>query len=167
LDFEVAGGLKFGIGWLNEDNGKANGGYAGDNGPQGKAFSMRPSLIGSSSSPRMSNYTYHANQGGQYGDHFDYGEPGELTFGEWHRFDHHIEMNTPGQRDGQQQTWVDGQLAVDKNNIEYRGSSYDFGVGAVWFNCWWGGNDPAPTDQSNYFGELRISTSGPVSQDLE
>lgn len=166
-DFDVGGGLKYGVGWLNEDNGAASGGVS-DGLPDGRAFSVRPSMDpGGSNDAVLKNYTYHGHQDGQYGDGFYYNEHGEINFGQWYRIDQHIKMNAPGQHSGQQHAWVDGNLALSKENLKYRGSNYSFGIGDVWHNCWWGGNDPSPADQSAYFERLYVSTYGPIDNSLE
>jgi len=134
-----SGGGKMGIGWVNDDNGPANGGV--DGGPDGKAFSMRPAIDeGRNSDAVMKNYTYHANQDGQYGTGYRYDEHGEINVGQWYRVDHYLQMNTPGRRDGTMRAWVDGDLALNVTDLELRGSDYDFGIGRAWHNCWFGGN---------------------------
>jgi len=158
-------GGKAGIGFANTQHGPASGGVSG--GPDGKAFSVRPSIDGiqdGSGDYKMSNYTYHADQGGQYGSGFDYDR--SFDFGQWYRIDHHLKMNTPGQRDGELQSWVDGQLAVDER-LRFRNTDRSFGIGRVWHNCYFGGSDPAPKDESVYFDEFYISTRGPIDDSLE
>jgi len=167
--FDVGGGLKAGMGFWNDENdsGAANGGTS-DGLSDGRAYSVRPDMHDQGGgSYNMDCYTYHANMGGSYGEHISYGSVGELSVGTgWHRFDHHIKLNTPGKQDGVLESWIDTQQGINRQNLEYRGSNYSFDLGKAWFDCYWGGSDPSPASQSQFFDELRISTSGPIATDL-
>jgi hypothetical protein len=46
-----------------------------------------------------------------------------LTTGSWHRIEFWVKINTPGQSNGLQRYWIDGQLAGEWLNIGYRTST--------------------------------------------
>ena len=101
-------------------------------------------------------YCYHAEQGGDYGDHFfpsgkvlpfSYKRSGAATFGphfqarpdvipkrgRWYCYEYMVKANTPGRRDGRIACWLDGKLVADFPNLRLRdddGLKIDrFGIG--------------------------------------
>jgi hypothetical protein len=115
---------------------------------------------------KISNYIYHANQSGPYGDviYWDDGPTGQVYFqkGKWNRIEMYYKMNTPGVLNGRLKGWLNGQLALDTNKIMYRmpgGEHLDIGNMAI--NTFYGGGDIswAPTkDQHIYFDNFVVST---------
>lgn len=123
---------------------------------------------------RISNYVYHGDQDGQYGDQFtwDHGtrDDGSIVahvmFGQWYRIDQHVKMNTPGERDGILRGWVDGELGLDESDMYFRDDT-DVKIQRFWFNNFYGGGWTSPQEQSVYFDEFKMSTSGPLADDLD
>jgi hypothetical protein len=66
-------------------------------------------------------YTYHPDMTCCYGNLFLQNDPKlPLTTGIWHDIVVHVDAGTPGQSDGVQQLWIDGQLVVDASGIRWR-----------------------------------------------
>lgn len=65
------------------------------------------------------------------------GPHGMVTINEWHCVEERVKLNTPGVRDGILQTWIDGRLGVDRNDIILREAltpsrpQYDAGPGSI------------------------------------
>jgi hypothetical protein len=97
------------------------------------------------------------------GDDFPYtvgGRAGSFVPGEWQQVRHRLRMNTPGQSDGVVQAWLDGSLALDRHDVAFRGSAYNFLVDAIYFSTFFGGSDAtwAPTsDQTVDYDDFVIS----------
>ncbi len=70
----------------------------------------------------FTQYLYHKNQPGQYGDGLTYSSGAALK-STWQTVTHRIKMNTPSQRNGILQAWVDGALVLNRNNIEFRSTN--------------------------------------------
>ena len=63
-------------------------------------------------------YLYHLDQKGKYGDNLKLGRACET--GRWYRLTQRVKVNTPDQKDGILQVWVDGELVLDRSDIRYR-----------------------------------------------
>jgi hypothetical protein len=112
------------------------------------------------------NYMYHADQPGKYGEDIEWndGTGGQKYFqrGRWHRIELYYKMNTPGVLDGRVKGWLDGELALDTNEIMYRMPGGEgLNIGAFVFKTFYGGGNStwAPSsDQYIYFDNFIIST---------
>jgi hypothetical protein len=107
-------------------------------------------------------YLYHPDQPTIYGEDLPWDLGGQRLFtpGAWHRVEHRIVMNTPGQHDGRVQGWFDGVLSLDAAHVRFRDVD-SFAIDLFYFSTFFGGNDPtwAPNrDESVYFDEFVIAT---------
>jgi hypothetical protein len=111
-------------------------------------------------------YVYHPRQTSKYGVDLPYqldGEPVRFQPGIWHRVEHRVVMNTPGQADGVLQAWIDGRLALDARDRVWRLDA-TVHVDALYFSTFFGGDDPswgAARDESVDFDDFVISTRAP------
>ncbi len=83
--------------------------------------------------------------------------------GRWVCVESRAKLNTPGERDGLNQLWIDGRLEAERRNLDWRGSYVDHGINAVFLEAYW--NQGSPVDQSRWIDNFVISTEpiGPVS----
>lgn len=107
---------------------------------------------------QLSYYTYHADMDTRFGDTFawDVGTGGRLSLGRWHRIGQWIELNAPGENDGVLRGWVDGELAMEKTDVRFRDTA-DLKIQEYWFNVYYGGDEPSPSDNAIYFDTLSLS----------
>jgi hypothetical protein len=71
----------------------------------------------------LSTYAYHADLGGDYGEHLAWtgkGDAGLQELNKWVCIEGEVKVNTPGVRDGVLRTWVNGRLAYQKTNLFLR-----------------------------------------------
>jgi hypothetical protein len=91
-------------------------------------------------------------------EHFGYGIPERfvgpdgrtediLTPGRWHRVEHRVTLNTPGQPDGRYELWIDGHRGVAVDDVEYRTSAHpDLHLNLLMTTWFFGGSqDEYPT----------------------
>ena len=111
-------------------------------------------------------YIYYPNKVQTCGDDFDYldGANKPLTFvpGSWHWVQHRIVMNDDGTKNGIMQSWMDGVLALDLQDFEWRVNGASYGVDGFYFSTFFGGGDAswAPSQsQIVDFDEILVSTS--------
>jgi hypothetical protein len=107
-------------------------------------------------------YVYHVDQPTQYGEDFRWDLGGQRLFrpGTWHRVEHRVVVNTPGQRDGVVQGWFDGTLALDRRNVRFRDVDA-FAIDLFYFSTFFGGSDPtwaAVKDETVDFDRFAIGT---------
>ena len=71
-------------------------------------------------------------------------------------------LNTPGKADGVNQLWIDGRLAVERYNLNWRGSYTGHGINAVFLESYW--LPGSPCEQSRWYDNFVISEKpiGPV-----
>jgi hypothetical protein len=83
--------------------------------------------------------------------------------GRWVCVESRAKLNTPGERDGLNQLWIDGRLEAERRNLDWRGSYVEHGINAVFLEAYW--NQGSPVDQSRWIDNFVISTEpiGPVS----
>jgi hypothetical protein len=108
-------------------------------------------------------YVYHVDQRTQYGEDLPWNVGGQRVFtpGAWHRVEHRVAMNRPGERDGIVQGWFDGALALDRRNIRFRDVD-SFAIDAFYFSTFFGGDDQswAPSkDERVDFDQFVIATA--------
>ncbi len=69
-------------------------------------------------------YSYFPDMSCCYGNLFKQEEPKvETVAGTWHELIIHVDAGTPGQHDGSQQLWIDGQLQIDVQGIRWRNTT--------------------------------------------
>ena len=71
-------------------------------------------------------------------------------------------LNTPGQKDGVNQLWIDGRLECERRNLDWRGNYTEYGINAVFLETYW--NDGSPVTQTRWIDNFVISPKpiGPV-----
>ncbi len=108
-------------------------------------------------------YMYWPDKKNTCGDDFDYLDAGaNVTFvpGTWHRLVHHVVMNAAGQLNGVIEAWFDGKPVLSRRDLGYRVAGQTFGIDALYFSTFFGGNDPswAPaTAQTVDFDDFVVS----------
>lgn len=82
--------------------------------------------------------------------------------GRWVCVESRAKLNTPGQKDGLNQLWIDGRLEAQRRNLDWRGSYDGFGINAVFLETYW--NKGSPVSQRRWIDNFVISTRpiGPV-----
>ncbi len=82
--------------------------------------------------------------------------------GRWVCVEARVKLNTPGEKDGLNQLWIDGRLEAERTGLDWRGSYTKHGVNAVFLEAYW--NKGSPVDQSRWIDNFVISTQpiGPV-----
>lgn len=109
----------------------------------------------------IGTYLYHWAQEGTCGDGLWWGA--SLEQGRWHCVEGHVRLNSPGQSNGLFRGWLDGNQAIRKTGIEYRGPGQgDVGVRHMWHNVYFGGSWPTPNPLSLQYDEVVVSTDGRV-----
>ncbi|MDP2644063.1 MAG: hypothetical protein Q8P24_03930 [Desulfobacterales bacterium] len=76
--------------------------------------------------------------------------------GWWVSVESRAKLNTPGKKDGINQLWIDGRLATERRNLDWRGSYTAHGINAVFLETWW--NNGSPVNQRRWYDEFVIST---------
>lgn len=88
-------------------------------------------------------YVYHPDQPEDFGEDFSWNHGGvERRFqpGIWYEVKTRIVMNTPGQRNGILQSWLNGELALDVKTLRLRDRS-DLSIDVLYFSTFFGGSD--------------------------
>jgi hypothetical protein len=82
--------------------------------------------------------------------------------GRWVAVECRVKLNTPGQKDGWNQLWIDGRLEAERKGLDWRGSYDRHGVNAVFLETYW--NQGSPVTQRRWIDNFVISTRaiGPV-----
>jgi hypothetical protein len=76
--------------------------------------------------------------------------------GRWFCIEHHIKLNDPGQSNGIQEFWIDGNLEARDENLNYAGSYAAYGINAVFIENYWNGG--SPRKQERYIDNFVVST---------
>ena len=82
--------------------------------------------------------------------------------GRWICVEARAKLNTPGEKDGQFQLWIDGRLEAERTTLDWRGTWDEKGINAVFLEAYW--NNGSPVNQSRYVDLFVIATEpvGPV-----
>lgn len=106
---------------------------------------------------QLSSYVYHAQMDGTTGRHFewDVADAGRIDPGRWYRIDNYVRMNAPGEDDGVLRGWVDGVLSLDEGDLRFRDVER-LKVEEFWFDVYYGGVEPSPTDNAVEFRDLAL-----------
>ena len=75
----------------------------------------------------------------------------------WYCIEHHVRLNDPGQANGMQEFWINGQLEAVKTGLDFTGTYAAYGINAVFFENYW--NSGSPRDQERYFDNIVVSTA--------
>ena len=81
----------------------------------------------------------------------------ETVAGQWHELIIHVDAGTPGQHDGSQQLWIDGQLQIDVTGMRWRDTT-DLRVNEFAIVDYMPGS---PKTQHIWFDNIRITTEFP------
>lgn len=103
-------------------------------------------------------YTYHADMRKKYGQNMLWHKDsrGTLQKNRWYCIETYIKLNTPGKHDGILRGWVDGYLAMEKENVMFR-TTEDLKIEEFWVNVYYGGGWQAPSDMHLYIDNLALS----------
>jgi hypothetical protein len=90
------------------------------------------------------------------------GEPTRLFdpshVGRWWCIEVHMQLNTPGNRDGLFEFWIDGALQGRRAELNWVGSYTEYGINAVYLENYWS-SVPFSTVQQRYFDNFVVSTA--------
>jgi|WetSurMetagenome_2_1015567.scaffolds.fasta_scaffold41032_3 hypothetical protein len=88
---------------------------------------------------------------------------GTAESGWWISVEARAKLNTPGQKDGLFQLWIDGRLETERKNLDWRGAYTGHGINAVFLEAYW--NKGSPVAQCRWYDNFVISTKpiGPVT----
>ncbi|OEK08355.1 hypothetical protein A8C32_02580 [Flavivirga aquatica] len=73
-----------------------------------------------------------------WGSGLSWGNKGDMQFNQWYSVKQYIKLNTPGQNNGILRVWVNGKLANEFTDINFRRTK-DLKIYAYWFNYYNGG----------------------------
>src|SRR5579871_271831 len=82
--------------------------------------------------------------------------------GRWVCVESHIKLNTPGQKDGVFELWLDGKREAARNDLDWHGVWNDYAINAVFLENYW--NEGASRREARWFDDFVISTQpiGPL-----
>ena len=82
--------------------------------------------------------------------------------GRWVCVEARAKLNTPGQKDGLIQLWIDGRLEAERRNLAWRGTYTEHGINAVFLETYW--NSGSPVTQRRWIDNFVVSTRpiGPI-----
>lgn len=115
---------------------------------------------------QLETYAYHADMKGYFGDHWIW--PGAaLQRNRWYCIEQQVRLNRPNAADGLLRVWVDGRLAMERQNVRLR-TVEQLRIETAWLNVYHGGTAPSPYDQHLYFDNIvlarrYIGPMGPMS----
>lgn len=93
----------------------------------------------------LGTYAYHAKST-TYGEVLPWSDAdlaGLVEPDRWYCIEQHLKLNTPGREDGLLQVWVDGHLAMSRNDLRLRDLPH-IRIEEVWMNFYHGGTRPTP-----------------------
>jgi hypothetical protein len=76
--------------------------------------------------------------------------------GTWRCVEAHVALNTPGEKDGVLEFWVDGQLDASRNDLDFRGSYTGHGLNSVFFFNWY--SEGSPAEQRRWMDDIVVAT---------
>ncbi len=99
----------------------------------------------------------------KWGEDIEFFRPVER--GRWYTIRQYVKMNTPGERDGILEMYVDGKLVLRRTNIEYRLPGQDVKVNAAVMHTYRGGGRDDVRFQSDksehiYFDDIKVWAGG-------
>jgi hypothetical protein len=82
-----------------------------------------------------------------------------INSGVWYEITQRVKMNTPGERNGVLQIFLDGVLVVDQQDVLFRTTGGTFQIDQMYFSTFFGGNEDWRTskDEVAYFDDFEIS----------
>lgn len=104
---------------------------------------------------QVGTYAYHADMKDFYGDPWSW--PGALLQrNRWYCIEQQVRLNRPGSADGAVRVWVDGRLALERQNIRFR-TVAQLRIETVWLNVFHGGTAVSPYDQHLYVDNVVLA----------
>lgn len=87
---------------------------------------------------------------------------GVLETGRWHRIEHRVRLNTPGERDGIYELWLDGHRGVSVQDVQYRRAGREDVRLDQLFMSWFfgGGSEQYPTRRSTAWTDAWVVSDG-------
>ncbi|MHC4394689.1 MAG: fibronectin type III domain-containing protein [Planctomycetota bacterium] len=79
-----------------------------------------------------------------------------LHDGIWYCVEAHVRLNDPGQANGIQEFWIDGNLEARRDGLDFVVSYTDYAINAIFFENYW--NSGSPQVQERYFDNIVVST---------
>ncbi|MEM1107989.1 MAG: polysaccharide lyase [Planctomycetota bacterium] len=136
-----------------------SGGYGGRKPTGTNGWSSRNMWL---SGGRLTFYCYHMDMPGKYGQHLFWknsnGSDFKFRKNVWYTIKHEVKMNTPGKKDGYVKGWINGRLALNRQNLRFRTTS-SLGINRLNVGAWRGGNDRSwAVGTSNYIDLDNIKT---------
>jgi hypothetical protein len=165
--------LRFGNNWRTLDGGKLPGptgnlstcGSGGRrcNGTDGWSARGAFDVVDARGRIRIGSYIYDgemARRGAAYGTQFFWGS---VETNRWYSVEHHIKMNTIGQRNGIYRGWIDGRLSFQKTDLVFRKVDR-LKIESIWMNIYHGGETPVDRTIHLYLDNIVIARSyiGPM-----
>ena len=86
------------------------------------------------------------------------GQESVLESERWYTVRQRVVMNTPGQRDGILQIWLDGRLVLTQTNLQYRNTP-DLKIDRLFFSTFFGGGEAWRSSKNEYcyFDDFKMS----------
>ena len=87
--------------------------------------------------------------------------------GNWYHLEQSVNLNQPGQADGQVQVWVNGQRVLNRQNLEFR-TTESLQIEGILFSTFFGGDDPSwatPVDTYADFADFQVTATGPCGSE--
>jgi len=74
----------------------------------------------------------------------------------WYCIEAHVKLNDPGQSNGIQEFWINGNLETSKTGLNFVGSYTSYGINAIFLENYW--NTGATQNEDRYFDNIVVST---------
>ncbi len=81
---------------------------------------------------------------------------GILEKNRWYCIEQHVRLNSPGAADGLFEAWVDGELALARDHVDFRYTPA-LRIEEIWLNVYHGGTAPAATEQHLYIDNVIVA----------
>jgi hypothetical protein len=75
---------------------------------------------------------------------------------DWICIEHHVKLNDPGQKNGVQEFWIDGNLEARLINLDFVSTYNAYAINAIFFENYW--NSGSVKLQERYFDNIVVST---------
>lgn len=108
------------------------------------------------------DYSYVADHSGPWGKRYDWREGSRPQPGRWHHLEVHVRLNTPGEKNGLLETWLDGKLVDRQTSVLFRRTK-KLKIDRFIFNFFT--NSPSKRSQSLLFDDFIVAPSRISSRD--
>lgn len=75
---------------------------------------------------------------------------------DWICIEHHVKLNDPGEKNGVQEFWINGNLEARLINLDFVGTYSAYAINAIFFENYW--NSGSVKTQERYFDNIVVST---------